>query len=175
MAAALQVWGPVTVKLGSTTIGQTDGQLLIEQEVYHPVEAITTDARGGEPADFMQKGSRAIVTITFISWDDAAIEDLCGALMGGNTPAFTDSGDAQTVGLLRFADRPAGTHTLVLAGTKATAANGGFTRTYPSVTLDPEATVRLQRIDPAPSRKSIALIALPDGSGNLWTDTSISA
>lgn len=173
MAVDFQVWGPITVKYASTSVGQTDGQLQIEQEVYHPAEAITTDARGGEPADYVQKGSRAVVTMTLIGWDRAAIEDLAGALMGGNTPAFTDAGDAQTVGSLRFADRPAGTNTLVLAGTKATAANGGYTRTYPKATLDPEATVRLQRMGSTASRVSFALVCLPDDSGNLWTDASV--
>lgn len=164
MAVDPVVYGPVTVKTGVNSVGVTDGNVLIAIEESHPVVGVPTDTEGGLDADYVQRGSRAVVTITFSVFDRDIAADIRGVLKTIASPTVAEWGEPQTPGLLRFGDHP-GVPSLTLVGLKRTI-------TLAKTTLDPDSTVRLEAIGNAAARLTIVLIAHQDGSGDLYTDTT---
>ena len=138
--------------------------VLVTVEESHPVVEVTTDTEGGLAEDYVQRGSRAVVTITFAKFDREIAADIRGVLKTIATPAVAAWGEPQTPGLLRFGDHPS-VPSLTLEGVKNTL-------TFAKTTLDPDSTVRLEAIGNAASRLTVVLIAHQDGSGDLYTQST---
>ena len=121
MAEQYQIAGPVTIQYGGNTVGATDGQVRISVTMVEPGTEVTSDAAGGMPVDEIQHDSFALVRIVFSKRDRVIINNMRARLKAATTLAA--EGEAQIPGLLRRADGVAD-RTLVLTGTKFTAANG---------------------------------------------------
>lgn len=171
-ASQFVIYGPVSIETGSDVVGQTDGNLLVTVTLIEGLIPINTDAQGGLPEDYIQQASRAKVLISFQKYDPTLVNTLRGRLRVQATPAVAGVGVAGAVGLLARADRPA-TRNLILRGTKVTSRNGGKVITFPDVIRDPETDLGFENIGTKASVARLGLLAFPDGSGNVYTEASV--
>lgn len=177
MAVQFHVGGPTTVRIGASTgtlVGQSDGNVLITIREKMPHRAITTDAAGGEPEEFIQQMGHAIVVIQFIQWDTTQLDKLLSAIAStstSGTPVQATRGNIGEVGMLRIAD--GGTSRVLIAGTKKTASNGSQQFIFPRAMRDPDAETELSEFGNDAGRRSIVLRCQPDASGDFYTNASI--
>lgn len=175
MATQYHVAGVVSITFGGTSIGQTDGQVLITIRDVAPFEPITTDAYGGEAEDFIQLSRHAIVTLDLIEWDTAVLDDVRGAIAAASvpaTPAFDTPGTQGEVGMLRIAD--GGYKQLVVAGDKVTTKNGFQQFTFERAFIDPDTPFEFEDVGARrPTRASITFRCQPNDSGTIYTPASI--
>lgn len=143
MAEQHQIAGPVTITHGGSEVGQTDGRVLISIAMSEPSTEVTTDAAGGMPVDEIQHDSVALVTIVFAKRDVAIINSLRARLKAANTLA--GQGEAQVPGLLRRGDSNLD-RTLVLTGTKLTAAGGMQAYTFLDALADAQTDMEISEI-----------------------------
>lgn len=176
MARAFHVFGPTTVYWGATSasdgtaVGQSDGQTLVAIDLVTPHRAITTDGYGGEAADFIQLSSHAKVAITFIDWDTSVLNEMITTITGA---AFATIGTVGTVGALTINDSAAGYKGLRIAGTKATANQGGLNLWFKRAFRDPDLPVRLVDIGVDAAKYTLTMRCQPDGSGIIYTENSV--
>lgn len=177
MARAFHVFGPTTIYWGATSstdgtaVGQSDGQTLVAIDLVTPHRAITTDGFGGEAADFIQLSSHAKVAITFIDWDTTVLNEMITTLTGA---AFDTFGEIGTVGALTINDAAAGYKGLRIAGTKATANQGGVNLWFRQAFRDPDLPVRLIDIGVDAAKYTLTMRCQPNSSGVIFTEHSVS-
>lgn len=178
------IGGPTRVYYGGTTandlLGQSDGQVLVEVQKVRPKEPVTTDARGGQPEDFIQLGAHDLIVLTLVKFDmtdvmKAAIGDL---IISAGVTSYADllTGDAPAVGLLSFADLPEGsTPILKIETTKLSAANGLGDLQWNNAIFDPETTWTLNQIGARAGLVQLAFRAHPDAQDKLMVITPVAA
>lgn len=164
MARQFNVLGPSLVSVNSGSgyeeVGETNGEVLIVIREIHRADPITTDEYGGDPADYIQRSSRAQVAIVFQKYDRVILTKMRMALVTPATPAIaTIEGSSQAPGLLMRADQPSSV-AVRIAGTRETI-------TFADVIRDPETDLAFENIGSKAETASIGLLAFPaSGAGN---------
>lgn len=173
MAAQFQVYGPTTLTWGGTALGQSDGNALITIREVAAHRPVTTDAYGGQPADWIQLARHAIVLVTLVHWDQAVLDKIVTAFAVGSSAGEPNNtpGNTGEIGGLRIGNTGYGT--LVVAGSKSQSRQGGYSYSFPRAFRDPEADAAIDRIGVDASRYTIPFRCQIDGSGVFYTRTAV--
>lgn len=157
------IGGPTLTKIGSNTLGQTDGNLLIGYERVAPMTEVTTDARGGMPEDFIQRDMYILLTLPLIQFDRTEMLKNAMGRLKLAVPVLADEGEAGDIGLLAIAD--GGSFILNIEFTRKDAAgNSHENLSFPRVILDPDTNFRLDDIGWPTMKSNLVLRAMRDGS-----------
>lgn len=181
MATQFHIAGATEIYYGGTTssdlLGVTEGVLNITIQEDHATIPITTDSEGGRAEDYLQIASRAVVMFTLSKWDQAIADRLSAVLRTLATPALATSGQAQSIALLRFGDKPVGlNHTMRIKPTKLTSGSGMYILDFPKIIEHPEQMRVLEKIGSSASQRRVVALAHAsgaDGSQVLYTKTAI--
>lgn len=174
MASQFFVGGPTLTKIGSNTLGQTDGNLLIGYERVAPMTEIPTDARGGMPEDFLQRDMYILLTLPLIQFDRTEMLKNAMGRLKSAVPVLAEEGEAGDIGHLVIGD--GGSFILNIEFTRKDAAgNSQRNLSFPRVILDPETNFRLDDLGWPTMKSNLVLRAMRDGSSPpvIYTTTTI--